>query len=111
MNKAGKYQIEIMPWPLMSVNEYLKHKMFEKIFGEELSKEKESEPATDHSKIVSQLKEILDMTEVYGVTAEVLAEALINVAVFAKYRKDTDGIIAAVKEACHDWDVNSENFK
>lgn len=108
----NKYQREILPWPPITVEEYLKSKMFRKIFGEELSKEKESTPVTNcHSKIVSQLKEILDMTEVYGVTAEVLAEALINVAVFAKYRKDSDGIIAAVKEACHDWDVNSENFK
>lgn len=76
-----------------------------KIFNEELSREKESTPATDHSKIVSWLQETLNMTEVYGVTAEVFAEALINVAIFAKYRKDSDSIIAAVKEACHDWDV------
>ena len=107
----NKYQREILPWPPITVTEYLKHKMFKKIFDEELSKEKESTPATDHSKITSWLQETLDMTEVYGVTAEVLAEALITVAVFAKYRKDADGIIAAVKEACHDWDVNSENFK
>lgn len=107
----NKYKREIIPWPPITVNEYLKRKMFRKIFDEELSKEKESTPTTDHSKIVSWLQETLDMTEVYGVTAEVLAEALINVAVFAKYRKDSDGIIAAIKEACHDWDVNSENFK
>lgn len=107
----NKYQREIIPRPPILVDEFMRLRKMRKIFGEELSKEKESTPSTDHSKIVSHLKEILDMTEVYGVTAEVLAEALINVAVFAKYRKDSDGIIAAVKEACHDWDVNSENFK
>ena len=90
---------------LLTVGDYMKERLMHRIFKNELSKEKETTGVRNPSRIADKIVSVIDLCELYGVGPEVLATALINVATFAKYRKDTDSIIDALDDACNEWDV------
>lgn len=90
---------------LLTADDYMKERLMRRIFKDELSKEGETTGVRNYYGLAMKVESIINRCDGYGVSPEVLATALINVATFAKYRKDTDSIIDALNDACNEWDI------